>query len=276
MSVCKQCKKSCSEHELSTTQSLCKACRQMFPSVLCKYCRVEFRAKNGTDKRNVACVECQMNVQLYGQPAKCIYCLLPSAFGSQPCRRCESSKKKYGNPVKCEMCDKQSAFIKEADRRQKVGGKILCMLCTMEYKRKLHREKKRPMKDKEKHNSESTRIKHGTDNDSTDVDSRASESTTTDRVPVSLESVLQADSVLRVSQLNEEVADLKRAVQQKDQEIFKKDKLIFELKAQLNQTEKSYRQKIVTLQKESKEKSEALLSQRRALQRQPGKKKTST
>ena len=86
--------------------------------------------------------------------------------------------------------------------RAQVGGKILCMLCTMEYKRKLHREKKRPMKDKEKHNSEylrellnnclqinslrSTRIKHGTDNDSTDVDSRASESTTTDRVPVSL------------------------------------------------------------------------------------------
>ena len=56
--------------------------------------------------------------------------------------RCLSSEKKYGAPVVCEQCKLKCAFERPQNQKEKVDGKTLCFLCTMNYKKVKHREQK--------------------------------------------------------------------------------------------------------------------------------------
>jgi predicted RNase H-like nuclease (RuvC/YqgF family) len=61
-----------------------------------------------------------------------------------------------------------------------------------------------------------------------------------------------------ICQLKEEVSDLKKLIQKKNQELLKKDKEICELKAQVTEEERSHRQKVIQLHREYQEKCDDL------------------
>ena len=61
---------------------------------------------------------------------KCQYCNIIAAFIGNKCQRCTNSERKYGPPYSCEQCKQQCAFDRKDDRK-KVGGRLLCWLCTV-------------------------------------------------------------------------------------------------------------------------------------------------
>ncbi|XP_044741664.1 protein FAM76A isoform X2 [Chrysoperla carnea] len=128
--------------ELSSGQQLCKECRGTFPVVKCTYCRSEFQqtAKGST---STICKKCEQNVKAYGKPSACEYCNIIAAFIGNKCQRCTNSEFKYGPPVTCEQCKQKCAFEKPRDNDDKKleGGKLLCWLCALAYKRALARTK---------------------------------------------------------------------------------------------------------------------------------------
>ena len=81
-------------------------------------------------KTNTICKKCAQNVQVYETPKPCQYCNIIAAFIGNKCQRCTNSEKKYGPPYSCEQCKQQCAFDRKDDRK-KVGGRLLCWLCTV-------------------------------------------------------------------------------------------------------------------------------------------------
>ena len=78
----------------------------------------------------------------FGKPKNCKYCQLKAAFEKSCCARCISSEKKYGAPVECGRCKLQCAFNKIKEAQTKVSGQILCLQCTLEYKRIQRKQRK--------------------------------------------------------------------------------------------------------------------------------------
>ncbi|KAH3736049.1 protein FAM76B-like [Dreissena polymorpha] len=127
---------------LSSSEQLCKKCRNVQPVVKCSLCRSEFTPgeKGSTSS---SCRHCNYNLKVYGEPSVCRYCNLTAAFVDNKCQRCTAYEKKFGNPAPCEQCKMKAAFDRTDKAKSKVHGRVLCWLCTLAYKRVLQKAKQK-------------------------------------------------------------------------------------------------------------------------------------
>lgn len=292
--ACTNCNSRHPFEQLSKGDQLCKECRKTYPLVTCTYCRLEFHLLRSTEKDPV-CKKCSYNFRMYGQPSCCVYCNIRAAFDGSKCSRCLSSEKKYGPPVSCEQCKLNCAFEKPMEARDKVDGKTLCLLCTLSYKRILHKAKKGEKRaGGQDHHKRYRKSKHAklskTENSASPKDGKPSSvaaaalerigsnrnspltfgiysSMSNDAItePLALES-----HITELTELKEQVLNLKKQLQQKEQALIEKDKKITELKAEHWEKEKEFRQKIVQMQKDQTERLEGLQEENRNLKRRVG------
>ncbi|XP_046963170.1 protein FAM76A isoform X2 [Vanessa cardui] len=246
--ACSRCFSRHPFEELSPGEQLCKECRGSFPVVKCTYCRSEFQQTSKSNTSSI-CKKCEANVKAYGKPTACEYCNIIAAFIGNKCQRCANSERKYGPAVTCEQCKQRCAFDRHDDNK-KVDGKLLCWLCTQSLKRALARTKQHLSAiDKHKHRSHKSKSSHKDKRKSDMMKSMNSgDLSLGDSQPMEKKSKLNplqdmycllgeldpnsSDHVVAMTQLKETIASLQKKVQQKDNELLSKDKLITELKAQ--------------------------------------------
>ncbi|XP_015772202.1 PREDICTED: protein FAM76A-like [Acropora digitifera] len=290
--ACTHCNARHPFEQLSKGDQLCKDCRKTYPLVTCTYCRLEFHLLRNTEKDPV-CKKCTYNFKMYGQPSCCEYCNIRAAFEGSKCSRCLSSEKKYGPPVSCEQCKLNCAFEKPAEARDKVDGKTLCLLCTLSYKRILHKAKKREKRvggqdaHKRERKSKHAKLMKTENNDSPkdgkplSVAAAALERIGNNRgSPLNIgiyssmtndansESIMLESHITELTELKEQVVNFKKQVQQKEQALIEKEKKITELKAEHWEKEKEFRQKIIQMQKDNADRVESLQVENRNLKRQ--------
>lgn len=238
--ACTNCHKKYKFEQLSSGQQLCKSCRQKHPLISCTYCRLEFhpvkRSSTVTDGR-LSCEHCTRQFKQYGPPSACTVCNLQSAFNGDKCSRCAHSEKKYGPPVTCDSCKHVCAFMKDEEARQKVDGKTLCLLCTISYKKTIHRKRS------------SSRDHSAT---LSEEKPRASKKPRVDLVlhepaqrSFSSNSNSQFEGVtsnhlVEVERLQTEIGSLKKQLVTKEQVLIEKDKMICALKAEGLEKDKKY------------------------------------
>merc|ERR1711936_837450 len=133
--ACTKCHSRHPFEELSKEEQLCKGCQRKYPLVPCQYCQIDFHMLKKSDGKPT-CTKCTQHVSSYGAPKPCKYCQMNAAFKASYCARCISSRKRYGEPVNCHTCKKRCAFNKGAETRTKLGGLILCLRCTMDFKKR--------------------------------------------------------------------------------------------------------------------------------------------
>ncbi|XP_031567805.1 protein FAM76B-like isoform X2 [Actinia tenebrosa] len=290
--------------ELSKGDQLCKKCRKAHPLVTCIYCRMEFHLSGGTEGKPV-CKKCNGYIKKHGQPTCCEYCNIRAAFNGTKCSRCESSERKYGPPIVCEQCKLKCAFQKSDESKDKVDGKILCLLCTLAYKRLVHKSKKeggellrgsnshshkRSLKREGHHRHHHHHSKHEKrskteHNDvsgigGSDVKPQGSAAsgmgwdspalglyTNSGNSDAGAEPVM-SDHMAELTELKELVVKLKKQLQQKNQALIEKEKKMTELKAENWEKEKEFKKKILSLQRELGERLEALQNDNRNLKKQ--------
>ncbi|KAL9968639.1 hypothetical protein ACROYT_G020754 [Oculina patagonica] len=293
--ACTSCNSRHPFEQLSKGDQLCKDCRKTFPLVMCTYCRLEFHLLRNTEKDPV-CKKCTHNFKTYGQPSCCEYCNIRAAFDGTKCSRCVSSEKRYGAPVSCDQCKLNCAFQKPMESREKVDGKILCLLCTLSYKRILHKAKKRPANEHEHHKRDRkdrrskiaktenghSPVKDGKPPSAAAAALERSGSARNSPLTIALYSSMANDAasepialeshITELTELKEQVVNFKKQLQQKEQALLEKDKKITELKAEHWAKEKELRQKIVQMQKDQAERVENLQTEIRNLKKEVAKK----
>lgn len=270
--ACSKCHGRFAFEELSRSEHLCKNCRHAHPMVSCMYCRMEFHMTKKKDK-NPVCPKCDSSLAIHGQPKCCQYCNLRAAFGGPHCNRCKNSEKKYGPPVPCEQCKLTCAFKKPEEVLKKVNGKLLCLLCTMSYKRLQHRNKKAS---KRKRSGSSSKHKNGpseaktskTEERSTPVADNPLKQFYTSHSSENASDQMASDHVTELTKLREELAGMKRQLQQKEQMLIEKEKGLTELKGENWEKEKQLRQRMASIQKENIEKLQFLQNENRNLKKQ--------
>ncbi|XP_045196648.2 protein FAM76B-like [Mercenaria mercenaria] len=140
--ACTKCHSRHPFEQLSTSEQLCKGCRNYQPVVKCTACRAEFTpGERGATNQN--CRHCTYNIKVHGEPAVCRFCNLMAAFVDNKCQRCTAYEKKFGAPLPCEQCKMKCAFDKSERSKAKMDGKTLCWLCALAYKRVLEKAKQR-------------------------------------------------------------------------------------------------------------------------------------
>ncbi|XP_066283840.1 protein FAM76A-like isoform X6 [Branchiostoma lanceolatum] len=260
----------------SSFKTCTKDCRQAHPVVKCLYCRAEFQQEN----KSTICKKCAQSVKAYGTPTICEFCNLIAAFIGSKCQRCTNLERKYGPPSTCDQCKLRCAFDRKDDSKKKVDGKLLCWLCTLAYKRALQKAKKRKHadhghvsshtsshhnshhKDKSKHHRSSAGHHHHHHHHSSSKKAKVEKSTANGSASSSeLADITSTDQMIAMTQLREEVASLKKQIEQKDKLLLEKEKKITELKAGQWETEKEMRNKIQNMQKNHQEAVESLQSQ---------------
>eukprot|EP00058_Branchiostoma_floridae_P013654 XP_002599142.1 hypothetical protein BRAFLDRAFT_122985 [Branchiostoma floridae] len=251
--ACTKCNSRHPFEELSQGQQLCKDCRQAHPVVKCLYCRAEFQQEN----KSTICKKCAQSVKAYGTPTICEFCNLIAAFIGSKCQRCTNLERKYGPPSTCDQCKLRCAFDRKDDSKKKVDGKLLCWLCTLAYKRALQKAKKRKHAD-HGHVSSHSGSHHNSHHKDKSKHHSSSE----------LADITSTDQMIAMTQLREEVASLKKQIEQKDKLLLEKEKKITELKAGQWETEKEMRNKIQNMQKNHQDAVESLQTKNRDLQKQ--------
>ncbi|KAJ8027284.1 Protein FAM76A [Holothuria leucospilota] len=251
-------------------------CRGSYPVVKCTYCRSEFQQVNKKSTDTI-CKKCAQNIKNYGMPKPCEYCSVIAAFIGTKCQKCSNSEKKYGPPHTCEQCKQKCAFDRKNDRK-KVDGKLLCWLCTLSYKRVMQKAQKRKFdfisrdrnnsspsnsphsqhntpsqnsqekektKDKEK---ERWRPQQRDDKDHSrektdDHRSKSRNKTGTLSTSSRLIDTGLPDQVVEVTRLREQVAQLKKSLDEKDRQILDKEKKARnrELQKQVSQLSRTQR-----------------------------------
>merc|ERR1712189_22364 len=146
--ACTKCHSRHKFDDLSKEEQLCKECRRKYPLVNCTYCQLEFHILKKV-KGQAVCGKCAHNLQSYGEPKKCKYCFVKAAFKDKTCARCTSSEKKYGKPIQCQGCALNCAFQKTQEAKAKVNGKILCLKCTLQFKKDRHKMQKQQRKEQQ-------------------------------------------------------------------------------------------------------------------------------
>ncbi|KXJ17043.1 protein FAM76B [Exaiptasia diaphana] len=273
--------------ELSKGDQMCKKCRKEHPLVTCTYCRMEFHLVGGNEQGKPVCKKCNGHVLKYGQPACCVHCNIRAAFNGSKCSRCESSERKYGPPIQCEQCKLKCAFKKSDESKDKVDGKILCLLCTLAYKRLVHRSKgvkellrgqshshKKGTK-REGHHHHRHHHKHEKKAKTDLVESSGAR----DSPGLGLKNTNSVNSdagtehnlsehMAELTDVKEMVVKLKKQLQQKDQALIEKEKKITEIKAENWEKEKEFKKKLSSLQKELNDRLEILQTENRNLKKQ--------
>ncbi|CAB4007993.1 FAM76A-like isoform X1 [Paramuricea clavata] len=278
--ACSKCHGRFAFEELSRSEHLCKDCRQAHPTACCIYCRLEFHMTKKKEKSPV-CPKCDSSLAIHGQPKCCQYCNLRAAFGGPHCNRCKSSVKKYGPPVPCEQCKLTCAFKKPDEVLKRVNGKLLCLLCTISFKRIQHRQKKANKRKhattdssaKEKNGAKDAKVsKKATSSDerSTPVGDNPLKQFYTSQPSETATATeqLASDHVTELTKLREELAGMKRKLQQKEQMLIEKEKQLTELKAEKWEKDKEQRQKISAIQKDNMERLKLIQEENRNLKKQ--------
>ncbi|XP_064404955.1 protein FAM76A-like [Halichondria panicea] len=299
--ACTKCHRRCKFEDLSANQQLCKSCRKQFPLVTCTYCRLEFHpVKSSTDgDSRPACEHCAREFKEHGTPSFCSICNLQSAFTGKKCSRCSRSEKKYGNPIPCEDCKLKCAFAKPEDVKQKVDGKSLCLLCTInfkkaQFKRKSIAEQKGTSNSTSSHSSATgtkhnrVKSKHSIRHKDKDKDGESSfkkikldRFSSTQTAPVtshhlsilgshspSMDTVLSSNHMLETEKLQNEISSLKKQLAQKEQTVLEKDKQICQLRAEVGEKDREVRIKLQDKQKSHTETIETLQTEIRGLRKQ--------
>ncbi|KAJ7394361.1 Protein fam76b [Desmophyllum pertusum] len=291
LSACTNCNSRHPFEQLSKGDQLCKDCRKTFPLVTCTYCRLEFHLLRNTEKDPV-CKKCNYSLKNCGQPSCCEYCNIRAAFDGKKCSRCVSSEKKYGAPISCEQCKLNCAFEKPMESRVKVDGKTLCLLCTLSYKRILHKAKRGDKRPGEQDQRRDRKDRHAkvakTENSDSPKDGKppSAAAAAMDRIgsarnsPLTIafyssmandaasEPIVLESHITELTELKEQVVNLKKQLQQKEQASIEKEKKLTELKAGHWEKEKELRQKINQMQKDQAERIENLQTENRNLKRQ--------
>ncbi|KAF9413765.1 hypothetical protein HW555_008100 [Spodoptera exigua] len=258
--ACSRCFSRHPFEELSTGEQLCKECRGSFPVVKCTYCRSEFQQTSKSNTSSI-CKKCEANVKAYGKPTACEYCNIIAAFIGNKCQRCANSERKYGPAVTCEQCKQRCAFDRHDDSKKRLLYIIVLEVQKINswltessyvgYALSLSNERWRepssislPSRSGHKEKRKSDMMKSMNSNDSSLNDSQPSEKKSKmNPLQVIFRSIGEldpnsSDHVVAMTQLKETIASLQKKVQQKDNELLAKDKLITELKAQhLNNTQ---------------------------------------
>lgn len=232
--ACSRCFSRHPFEDLSPGEQLCKECRGSFPVVKCTYCRSEFQQTSKSNTSSI-CKKCEANVKAYGKPTACEYCNIIAAFIGNKCQRCVNSERKYGPAVTCEQCKQRCAFDRHDDNK-KMDGKLLCWLCTQSLKRALARTKQqlRDNDNRRNHRSHKSKSSHKEKRRSDSMKNSGDDLQPHEKKSKNnpLQDPNSSDHVVAMTQLKETIASLQKRLQQKDQELLSKDKLITELKAQ--------------------------------------------
>lgn len=173
-----------------------------------------------------------------------------------------------------------------------VDGKTLCLLCTLSYKRILYKTKKgekRPSGKDHKRDRKDRRTKIAkTENNDSPKDGKPGSaaaaalerigSARNSPLTIALYSSMANDAssepialeshITELTELKEQVVNLKKQLQQKDQALIEKEKKLTELKADHWEKEKELRQKMVQMQKQQVERIEGLQTENRNLKKQ--------
>lgn len=291
--ACGNCKIKYNPTELSGPQQLCKDCRRSLPLATCTYCCIDFYAISSTTTLiKPSCKKCSEHYTKYGDPKACEWCKKNSAFKGTKCFQCKTSEEKYGKPTKCETCQNMAYFDKGLEAKKKVNNKCLCLLCTLKYKKELHRcgkfkrssaeivskgehrsnKAKKMAKIEEATSSSTTRrgnsIEVGIQNDlcgHSETSSSASPLFSRDEKSGSME------AILLTTQLKEEIASLKRQLDGKDRTIIDKGKQHSELRTEMWELEKKLRKKMLDAGTDNDKKIEDMQGIIRDLKSQNGK-----
>lgn len=281
--ACSRCFSRHPFEELSAGQQLCKECQDSTPMKKCGYCRTEYPQLHKTQSM---CKKCDYNFKSYGKPRACEYCNLISAFVGHKCQRCMSSEAKYGPPTNCEQCKQKSAFNR-SDMKKKSGGKILCWLCTLSYKRALEKTKniddEKKTKSRNIQNNENYNSNKRTYDQITEENKSMSPTLSQSMPPIvknalddtiesgemnafnkfprsnSIKSELDinnTENFVTINQLKEKINFLQKQLTQKDQQLLSKDKQITELKAKHFTMETELRNKMKQISREHDNKVE--------------------
>ncbi|VUZ55513.1 unnamed protein product [Hymenolepis diminuta] len=270
MFSCSRCLKSFPSSQMSRSGTFCKNCNPHHSSFKqCDYCRSDF-------KRSISgslCPRCQSLKSRYGDPKPCSICQLTMAFGSAlVCQRCLHYRSKFGDPRQCEKCLQLCAFYKDEASRSKVNGQVLCWVCTYNYK--VSKSKERSDKHQSKrgsfgdsysksHDSQSSLKRQRTE----EISGRHSLNRSANALTDSLDSAYN-DHLVTISQLQEEMRNLKRALAQKDAELLAKDRVIAGLRADLDDFETQRRERAYKSQALANEEIEKLKDTIRTLKRE--------
>ncbi|KAL3314509.1 Protein fam76b [Cichlidogyrus casuarinus] len=189
------------------------------------------------------------------------------AFGNAlVCQRCLHYRTKFGDPTPCETCHKLCAFIKDEMSREKVDGKILCWLCT--YNFKLARNKEAAEKDSKKKSEQHKR--HGVDFQHSRRHRRErNEAKDEENAPENYSSdSIYNDHLLKISSLQDEIHQLQSQLEGKKMELIKKDNIIAELKTDLLDMDRMFKDKIAKLEHTYSEKQDQLVDTIKQLQKE--------
>lgn len=200
------------------------------------------------------------------------------------------------------MCKQRCAFDrKDSESRKKLGNKLLCWLCTISMKRALAKAKQndasikhtsisslQPSSSQDKNHHGRSGSKHhsrdptnlllnlGSNNNRDSAKRQRLDSKSDGKDFTSLQSdalgIRNSSSdhfnVVAMTQLKEQVLNLQKQIQKKDQELLEKDKKIAELSAVMKREEREFREKILSEQKKQLEKSESYQQKISQLQKQ--------
>lgn len=202
------------------------------------------------------------------------------------------------------MCKQRCAFDrKDSESRKKLGNKLLCWLCTISMKRALAKAKQndasikhtsisslQPTSSSQDKNHHRSGSKHHSSRDPTNLllnlgsnnirdpsgkrprlDSKGEtkDSATLQSETLGIRSSTSDHfNVVAMTQLKEQVLNLQKQIQKKDQELLEKDKKIAELSAVMKREEREWREKLVSEQKKQLEKSESYQQKIVQLQKQ--------
>ncbi|XP_046848780.1 protein FAM76A-like [Xenia sp. Carnegie-2017] len=279
--ACSNCHGRFSFNELSRSEHLCKDCRHANPTAICTYCRLEFHlTKKG---KAPVCPSCHSLLAIHGKPKACQYCNIRAAFRGNLCNRCKSSEKKYGPPVQCDQCKLKCAFKRPDEALKKVDGKLLCLQCTIAYRRAQHRSKKLNKRmsttANDKNGVKDTKIrKKNTNEHGTPIGDNPLKQFYTSQ-PSETQAVTEkggSDHVTELTKLREELAAMKQKLQQKEKMLIEKEKQLTELKAEKWSIDKEHRQKLNNVQKENMERLKLLQEENLMLKKQNSKLKMTT
>nr|CDS26564.1 protein FAM76A [Hymenolepis microstoma] len=305
MFSCARCRKSYPSSQMSRSGTYCKKCNPHHSSFKqCDYCRSDFkRSISGS-----LCPRCQSLKSRYGDPKPCSICQLTMAFGiALVCQRCLHYRSKFGDPRQCEKCLQLCAFYKDEASRKKVDGQVLCWVCTYNYKvskakarSDKHQSKRSNLGDLKSHGSLSPSKRQRTEEISSRHSLNHAANVLTDgnrpssitgskawirfgkllndaarcirrtrkkQLSLSLGSAYN-DQMVTISQLQEEMRNLKRTLAQKDSELLAKDRVIAGLRADLGDFEAQRRERAYKSQALANEEIEKLKDTIRTLRRE--------
>ncbi|XP_019647774.1 PREDICTED: protein FAM76B-like isoform X2 [Branchiostoma belcheri] len=274
------------EFQQENKSTICKKCAQSVKAygtpTICEFCNL-IAAFIGSK-----CQRCTNLERKYGPPSTCDQCKLRCAFD-----RKDDSKRKVDGKLLCWLCTLAYKRALQKAKKRKHADHSHVSSHSSSHHNSHH-------KDKSKHHRSSTghhhhhHHHHHSSNKKAKVEKstangsaryrQALPTSSSSLVPLKkpkldqrangfassseLADITSTDQMIAMTQLREEVASLKKQIEQKDKLLLEKEKKITELKAGQWETEKEMRNKIQNMQKSHQEAVESLQTKNRDLQKQ--------